>query len=55
MNNKYGFNLSVNLSSNDLSLNPYPGDYAIQTMDELGIDGSTGTTNKTQTETKEGE
>lgn len=44
MNNKYGFNLSVNLSSNDLSLNPYPGDYAIQTMDELGVDGSTGTT-----------
>lgn len=52
MNNKYGFNLSVNLSSNDLSLNPYPGDYAIQTMDELGVDGSKGTTNKS-TETKE--
>lgn len=44
MNERYGFNLSVNLSSNDLSLNPYPGDLTIQTMDELGIDGSKGST-----------
>lgn len=43
MNNKYGFNLSVNLSSNDMQLNPYPGDAAIQTLDELGVDGSKGT------------
>lgn len=39
MNKKYGFNLSVNLSSDDLSLNPYSGDMAIQTLDELGVDG----------------
>lgn len=42
MNKKYGFNLSVNLSSQDLRLNPYPGDMAIQTLDELGVDGTAG-------------
>lgn len=42
MNKKYGFDLSVNLSSNDMALNPYPGDMAIQTLDELGVDGSKG-------------
>lgn len=42
MNKKYGFNLSVNLSSNDMELNPYPGDAAIQTLDELGVDGRKG-------------
>lgn len=42
MNKKYGFNLSVNLSSQDVSLNPYPGDMAIQTLDELGVDNSVG-------------
>lgn len=47
MNKKYGFNLSVNLSSNDLALNPYPGDMTIQTMDELGVDGSRGTSDNT--------
>lgn len=52
MNKKYGFNLSVNLSSNDMALNPYPGDMAIQTLDELGVDNSEGSsTNKD----KEGE
>lgn len=51
MNKKYGFNLSVNLSSDDLSLNPYSGDMAIQTLDELGVDGSKGATeNKTAQE-----
>ncbi len=48
MNKKYGFNLSVNLSSNDLSLNPYPGDYAIQTLDELGVDYSEGARSNTE-------
>lgn len=42
MNERHGFNLSVNLSSEDLSLNPYPGDMAIQTLDALGADGSSG-------------
>ena len=42
MNKRHGFNLSVNLSSEDLSLNPYPGDMAIQTLDALGADGSSG-------------
>ena len=32
MNKKYGFDLSVNLSSNDLTLTPFQGDYAMQTM-----------------------
>ncbi len=49
MNKKYGFNLSVNLSSNDLSLNPYPGDMAIQTLDELGVDGHKGSSKNTET------
>ena len=44
MNKKYGFNLSVNLSSDDYQLNPYAGDMAIQTLDELGVDGATGAT-----------
>ena len=44
MNKKYGFNLSVNLSSDDPELNPYSGDMAIQTLDELGVDGATGAT-----------
>lgn len=52
MNKKYGFNLSVNLSSNDMALNPYPGDMAIQTLDELGVDGSEGSSKNTD---KEGE
>lgn len=43
MNERHGFNLSVNLSSEDLTLNPYPGDMAIQTLDALGADGSSGT------------
>lgn len=47
MNKKYGFNLSVNLSSNDLALNPYPGDLAMQTLDELGVDGSNGASQNT--------
>lgn len=47
MNKKYGFNLSVNISSNDMSLNPYPGDLAIQTLDELGADGKTGAVQNT--------
>ena len=47
MNKKYGFNLSVNLSSNDLALNPYPGDLAMQTLDELGADGSNGASQNT--------
>ena len=49
MNTRYGFNLSVNLSSNDLSLNPYPGDMAIQTLDELGVDGQKGSSKNTET------
>lgn len=53
MNKKFGFDLSVNLSSNDLSLNPYPGDYAIQTMDELGFDNSTGSNVDSKKEEKE--
>lgn len=52
MNKKYGFNLSVNLSSNDMALNPYPGDMAIHTLDELGVDGSKGASTNTD---KEGE
>lgn len=52
MNKKYGFDLSVNLSSNDMALNPYPGDMAIQTLDELGVDGSEGSSKNTD---KEGE
>lgn len=35
MNKKYGFNLSVNLSSQDLTLTPFGGDYAMQTMGNL--------------------
>lgn len=42
MNKKHGFNLSVNLSSNNPNLNPYPGDMTIRTLDELGVDGSKG-------------
>ncbi len=53
MNKKYGFDLSVNLSSNDLSLNPYPGDLAIQTMDELGVDGSKGSSDNTPAKKEE--
>lgn len=53
MNKKYGFDLSVNLSSEDLSLNPYPGDLAIQTMDELGVDGSKGTSDNTPAKKEE--
>lgn len=53
MNKKYGFNLSVNLSSEDLSLNPYPGDLAVQTMDELGVDGSKGTSDNTPAKKEE--
>lgn len=52
MNKKYGFDLSVNLSSNNMALNPYPGDMAIQTLDELGVDGSKGSSKNTD---KEGE
>lgn len=33
MNEKYGFNLSVNLSSQDLELRPFMGDYATATLD----------------------
>lgn len=33
MNKKYGMNLSVNLSSNDYRLQPYQGDFAMQTLD----------------------
>lgn len=42
MNKKFGFDLSVNLSSNDVQLNPYPGDMAIKTLDELGVDHAKG-------------
>lgn len=44
MNERHGFNLSVNLSSEDLSLNPYPGDMAIQTLDALGMPKNNNTT-----------
>lgn len=50
MNKKYGFDLSVNLSSNDLKLNPYPGDMAIETLDELGVDRTTGSSVNTERE-----
>lgn len=53
MNERYGFNLSVNLSSNDTKLNPFPGDLAIETMDELGVDGSEGS--NTNSESSKGE
>lgn len=42
MNKKHGFNLSVNLSSENTDLFPYQGDLAIQTLDEVGVDGSKG-------------
>lgn len=35
MNKKYGFNLSVNLSSQDLTLTPFTGDYAMEQMGNL--------------------
>ena len=35
MNRKHGFNLSVNLSSEDSSLKPFQGDLAIKTLDKL--------------------
>jgi len=35
MNKKYGFDLSVNLSSQDLTLTPFGGDYAMQQMGQL--------------------
>ena len=35
MNRKHGFNLSVNLSSEDASLKPFQGDLAIKTLDKL--------------------
>lgn len=35
MNKKYGFDLSVNLSSQDLTLTPFAGDYAMQQMGQL--------------------
>jgi len=35
MNKKYGFNLSVNLSSDDVSLTPFTGDYAVQSLNSL--------------------
>lgn len=44
MNKKHGFNLSVNLSSENTDLFPYQGDLAIQTLDEVGVDGSKGST-----------
>lgn len=47
MNKKYGFNLSVNLSSDNTELNPIPGDLAIQTLDEVGIDGAKGSSDNT--------
>lgn len=50
MDKEYGFDLSVNLSSNDLKLNPYPGDMAIETLDELGVDRSTGSSVNTERE-----
>ena len=50
MNKKYGFNLSVNLSSDNTELNPMPGDLAIQTLDELGVDGQTGAKDNTPKE-----
>ena len=50
MNERHGFNLSVNLSSEDLALNPYPGDLAIQTLDQLGADGATGIQNSSEGE-----
>lgn len=53
MNKKYGFNLSVNLSSDDPNLNPYPGDMAIQTLDELGVDGSKGISDNTPSKEEE--
>jgi hypothetical protein len=36
MNEKFGFNLSVNLSSQDLELKPFMGDYASQMIDVSG-------------------
>lgn len=53
MNKKYGFELSVNLSSDNTALNPLPGDLAIQTLDELGVDGQTGAKDNTP-KTEEG-
>lgn len=50
MNKKYGFNLSVNLSSDNTELNPMPGDLAIQTLDELGVDGQAGANDNTPKE-----
>lgn len=47
MNKKFGFDLSVNLSSDNPELNPYPGDMAIQTLDELGVDGAKGSRDNT--------
>lgn len=47
MNKKYGFNLSVNLSSDNTELNPIPGDLAIQTLDEVGVDGAKGSSDNT--------
>lgn len=35
MNKRYGFDLSVNLSSQDLTLTPFGGDYAMRTMGGL--------------------
>ena len=40
MNKKFGFDLSVNLSSQDLELKPFMGDYASQMIDNL--DGGEG-------------
>ncbi len=37
MNKKYGFNLSVNLSSQDTELVPFQGDYATQLLDQADI------------------
>lgn len=37
MNKKYGFDLTVNLSSKDFSLVPYQGDYAMQTLDKMDV------------------
>lgn len=37
MNDKYGMNLSVNLSSEDYELNPFRGDYAMQLMAQSDV------------------
>lgn len=37
MNKKFDFDLSVNISSNDIKFEPYPLDYAAQTLDNVSV------------------